>query len=226
MIARELLMRRLLNMSKTASRKGLYEFLECRFSAIPRGARVLSVGAGGKVNERLDAHARSRDFQVTSFDIDQARGPDVTGDICTHDLGEEQFDVVVISEVLEHVHSPHLAIANLHRMLVPGGDLILTTPFILPIHERPYDYYRYTRFGLEFLLREFRNVNVRERNSYFEAIDVLWMRLLQVDGRVPRAVIAVVLPFVWLAKRPLTWLFGNLVATDAMTTGYVVTAVK
>ncbi len=50
---------------------------------------------------------------------------------------------------------------------------------MFPIHERPYDYYRFTRYGLVFLLREFAEVRILERNSYFEAIDVLYVRLLQ-----------------------------------------------
>lgn len=215
-----------MEMSKTASRAGLYEFLEAQFATIPPAAHVLSVGAGGEVNRRLNGHSRTQGFQVVSFDIDEARGPDRVGDICTYDFAGERFDVVVISEVLEHVHSPHLALQNLHAIMVDGGRLILTTPFILPIHERPHDYYRFTRYGLEFLLREFRDVTVRERNSYFEVIDVLWMRLLQADGRIPRGVIAVVLPFIWLVKRPITKLLGRLVETDAMTTGYVVTATR
>ena len=213
-------------MSKTLSRKGLYEFLEGEFARIPPGAQVLSVGAGGQVNERLGRFARERGFDVVSFDIDEARGPDIVGDICGFDFGDRRFDVVVMSEVLEHAHSPHLAVGTIHAALNPNGRLILTTPFILPLHERPYDYYRYTRYGLEFLLRDFEEVQVSERNSYFEAIDVLWVRLLQAEKRSARVASAVVIPLVFFLKRPLSILLGRLVDTDAMTTGYVVTARK
>ena len=172
----------LVKASKLASRKGLYEFLRKQFDLIPDGSRVLSVGSGGEVNGLLEERARGRSIAIVQLDIDPDRAPDVVGDICTCPLNAAEFDVVVISEVLEHVHSPHFAMDNIRNALRPGGCLILTTPFAFPIHEAPHDYYRYTRYGLAFLLREFREVVITERNSYFEAIDVLWLRLAQAES--------------------------------------------
>jgi SAM-dependent methyltransferase len=217
---------RLLKMSKVLSRKGLYEFLSREYAEIPAGADVLSIGAGGEVDDLLQDFAKRIGFRVISFDIDESRGPDMIGDICSYNFGARQFDVVVISEVLEHLHSPHLGLKNIHGILKQDGILILSTPFILPIHDRPHDYFRFTRFGLEFLLKDFRRVQIEERNSYFEAIDVLWMRLLLTKSRHARFVSYVIIPLVFYLKRPFTVFLGKLVRTDAMTTGYVVTAVK
>ena len=50
---------------------------------------------------------------------------------------KESYDVVVIAEVLEHLHSPHLAVENLRNTLRPNGRLVLTVPFIFPIPEAP-----------------------------------------------------------------------------------------
>jgi SAM-dependent methyltransferase len=217
---------RLIEMSKVLSRKGLYEFLAREYAAIPTGADVLSIGAGGEIDELLQKFAKQTGFRVVSFDIDESRGPDIIGDICTYNFNTRQFDVVVMSEVLEHVHSPHLGLTNIHAILKQGGTLILSTPFILPLHDRPHDYFRFTRYGLEFLLKDFRTVQIEERNSYFEAIDVLWVRLVQTKLRPARLVSYVIIPLVFYLKRPLTAFLGKLVRTDAMTTGYVVTAVK
>jgi 2-polyprenyl-3-methyl-5-hydroxy-6-metoxy-1,4-benzoquinol methylase len=208
------------------SRKGLYEFLSRQYSAIPRGAKVLTVGAGGEVNKLLAQYAAATDFHVTSIDIDPARGPDVVGDICELPLSPDTFDVVVLSEVLEHLRSPADGLANLHDTLKDGGTLILTTPFILPMHDRPYDYFRFTAHGLELLLRDFRNVQIAARDSYYEAIDVLWVRLLQTRERSPSALALFVVPLVFFLKRPITLALGRFFATEAMTTGYVVTAMK
>jgi SAM-dependent methyltransferase len=218
-------MRSIVRLSKLISRKGLYEFLQREFSSIRPNERVLTIGAGGEVHQLLAEYSREKDFSVTSFDIDPKYQPDILGDICTFDFGDRNYDVVVLSEVLEHVHSPHLAIGNIHRLLNQGGRLILTVPFIFPIHERPHDYFRYTRYGLEFLLSEFKDVNIRERNSWAEAINVLAPRLVVDKNRTSRLV-APLFVLGAFVRLPLVMLLGKLVQTDLMTTGYVVTASK
>lgn len=215
----------LVKTSKLVSRRGLYPFLRREFGAIPAGSTVLTIGSGGSINAVLSEYAASQDLEVVSFDIDPARGPDIVGDLCAYDWEGRTFDVVVCAEVLEHCHSPHLAVETIHAALRPGGRLILTVPFLFPIHEAPYDYYRYTRHGLEFLLKAFRDVTIEERNSYLEAVDVLYARLAQAkDTRARLAAYPVVLGVV--ARWPLTYALGKLVATDVGATGYVVTAVK
>ncbi len=218
-------MRNVVRWSKQLSRKGLYEFLGREFSNIETNQQVLSVGAGGEVGELLQQHSRRQKFSVTSFDIDEKYLPDLLGDICTYDFGERSFDVIVLSEVLEHVHSPQLAIRNIYQVLSQGGRLILTVPFIFPIHERPRDYFRYTRYGLELLLQEFREVRIRERNSWAEAVNVLAARMVVERNRSARlwAPLFVLAAF---CRLPAVLLLGKLVPSDFMTTGYVVTANK
>jgi len=212
-------------MNKNLSRKGLYPFLERQYEKIRPNDRVLSVGAGGGVNRLLAEYASENGFDVIEFDIDSERDPDIQGDICTYDFEGKTYDVVVFCEVLEHVHSPHLAVQNLYKILNEEGRLILTVPFMLPIHESPHDYYRYTRYGLEFLLRDFDEVVIKERNSYFEAIDVLYIRYNRNVNKLVRA-FSDVLTFVAYLKLPITRLLSMLANTDEMTTGYTVTAVK
>jgi SAM-dependent methyltransferase len=218
-------MRGVVRLSKLISRKGLYEFLGREFARVGAGLEVLTVGAGGEVGALLAEHARQNDFSVTSFDIDEKYGPDILGDICAHDFNGRTFDVIVLSEVLEHVHSPHLAIANIRAALREGGRLILTVPFLFPIHERPHDYYRYTRYGLEYLLRDFRDVRIGERNTWAEAINALAPRMV-VDKNRRARIVAPLFVLAAFAKLPFVLLLGRLVRTDLMTTGYVVTASK
>jgi SAM-dependent methyltransferase len=218
-------MRSVVRLSKVLSRKGLYEFLRGEFSTIKADESVLTIGAGGDVQQLLEQYSAQQKFAVTSFDIDKKYEPDILGDICDFDFGTRAFDVIVLSEVLEHVHSPHLAINNIHRLLSSNGRLILTVPFIFPIHERPHDYFRYTRYGLEFLLREFKDVRIKERNSWAEAVNVLAPRLVLDKNRASQ-LIAPLMVAAALVKLPFVMLLGKLVQTDLMTTGYVVTANK
>ncbi|MAF96601.1 MAG: hypothetical protein CMM60_12715 [Rhodospirillaceae bacterium] len=212
-------------LSKILSRQGLYPFLEGEFSQIPEGARVLNVGAGGVIGEKLDAHVRARSLEVVSIDIDSARGPDIVGDISDHDFGGQRFGAVVMAEVLEHIRTPEKAIQAAHAVLGPGGVLILSTPFIFPIHDRPHDYYRFTRYGLEWLLRDFSGVTVSERNSWAEAINVLGVRLIKEKNPLCRLA-APLIVLLALAMAPVAMILGAVVRTDFITSGYVARAVK
>jgi SAM-dependent methyltransferase len=74
-------------------------------------------------------------------------------DWCTGPL-DDTFDIVIAEHVLEHVARPAAALRNTHAMLAPGGLLVVTTPFLIRIHEAPIDCTRWTPFGLEQLLNE------------------------------------------------------------------------
>jgi SAM-dependent methyltransferase len=62
------------------------------------------------------------------------------------------FDSVICSQVLEHVFEPDFFISEICRVLKPGGKVMLTVPFIWDEHEQPYDFARYSSFGLVHLL--------------------------------------------------------------------------
>ena len=62
-------------------------------------------------------------------------------------------DTVLCTEVLEHLPRPDTCLAEMARVLKPGGRLLLTVPFMQPLHELPSDYYRFTPSSLEHLVR-------------------------------------------------------------------------
>lgn len=210
--------------SKSLSRKGLYPFLKQEAEKITNGQRVLSVGAGGQVGTLLLRHASRKGFQLEQMDISETRQPDILADLCTWNA-PETYDVIFVSEVLEHVKEPRAAVDNLYASLKPGGLLIITTPFIFPIHESPYDHYRYTRHGLAHLLAEFEDTEIRERNSWAEALLVLLARTSTSDTRW----LSVFSPFfvaLSFILYPFAWLTGRLMPSNFFTTGYLVSARK
>lgn len=222
-IIKAFLRRDLVMLNKHLSRKGLYEFLESQFEGIAEGETVLSIGAGGGVNRCLKASQQDTDFTVVETDIDASRGPDVVADICDQQLEIPQapFTTIVCSEVLEHCYDPFQAVQNMHRLLTPGGRLILTTPFLFPLHEEPVDFFRYTEHGLRRLLQKFSEVDVRPTNTYGDAWLVFLVRYngFGAVGRWATTLLAyLLLPFAWL----LNW--G--LPTGLGTTRYLVTAVR
>jgi SAM-dependent methyltransferase len=75
-------------------------------------------------------------------------------DICEGPLAHERFDFIVAEQVLEHVLWPYRAVRHLYQMLRPGGVLIVTTPFLVRVHDYPIDCSRWTELGLKYLLAE------------------------------------------------------------------------
>lgn len=212
-------------LSKILSRQGLYPFLEGAFAKIPAGAKVLNVGAGGEIEGLLRQYASSRIFDVQSLDIDPARTPDIEGDLSTHDFAGAEFDVIVLSEVLEHICTPDAAVNNALAGLKSGGLLVLTTPFLFPIHDRPHDYYRYTKYGLAWLLRDYVEVEINPRNSWAEALNVMFVRLIKEKNPVSRFFGPLIVLIAFLFA-PIAMLLGAVFKTDFMTSGYLVTAKK
>ena len=67
-------------------------------------------------------------------------------------LADGSFDLVLLLDVLEHVSDPDYVLVEIRRLLGPEGRLIMSIPFIYREHETPFDYARYTSFGVENLL--------------------------------------------------------------------------
>jgi len=64
-------------------------------------------------------------------------------------LDDGSYDTVILSDVLEHIEEPRALMGEVSRILSDdGGVLLLNVPFYYPIHEEPFDFYRYTRFSL------------------------------------------------------------------------------
>lgn len=78
---------------------------------------------------------------------------DLRGDIRHIPLTGGALDSVVCLQVLEHVANPFEGIAEMGRVLKPGGVLLLSVPHLSRLHELPHDYFRYTEYGLRELAK-------------------------------------------------------------------------
>lgn len=118
------------------------------------------------------------------FDIRPGPAVDVVGDVHALPFEDSSFDIVLCVEVLEHLHTPQKALDEMRRVLRPGGTLLLTTRFAQTIHDAPGDYYRFTRYGLAHMLREWDAVEIYEDMSSARAFGALLQRFaFQCDVR-------------------------------------------
>lgn len=111
------------------------------------------------------------------LDIVKTPAVDIVAD--AHDLSmfdNENFDVVLCTEALEHFYNPQKVIDEVFRVLKKNGLFILTTRFIFPLHEIPHDYYRYTKYGLKYLLRNFNIIMIEEEFNSIGTLALLFER--------------------------------------------------
>ena len=128
------------------------QWIEKTLKSIPEGSKILDAGAGQQQYKKFCAHLNyvSQDFaeynpkelmtglQKTKWDYGSL---DVVSDIASIPCDDNSFDVLMCTEVLEHVVNPREAIKEFSRLLKIEGLLILTAPFCSLTHFAPYHFY-------------------------------------------------------------------------------------
>jgi SAM-dependent methyltransferase len=141
-------------------------------------------------------------------------------------------DTVVSLSVLEHLREPRLMLAEAFRILKPGGSLVLQVPWQWHIHEAPYDYFRYTSYGLRCLLEGcgFADITVEPQSGIFTtlALKANYFSLRFVRGpSYLRAILrAILTPGWWVTQKLAPWLDKLDRQWEQETIGYFVAATK
>jgi len=132
--------------------------------------RVLDIGSGGSSYDRYFPNR-------VSVDIDPLRKPDIVADAHNLPFKDGEFEFVLCTEVLEHLKDPKRAISEMNRVLNRGGMLVLTTRFVYPVHDAPNDYWRFTKYGLRELFKDWEVVELVPETETFSTIGVLLQRI-------------------------------------------------
>lgn len=136
---------------------------------LPEESAVLDLGAGRSffrdtINTRF-ATFISVDF--LPFDLIDLVA-NISGELPFKD---GSFDAVISSNVFEHMPDPELAIAECYRILKPGGVLVAHTPFLMELHDEPYDFTRFTEYSLQRLLKKrgFTDIRIEQLSTFTDA---------------------------------------------------------
>jgi len=143
--------------------------------AIAPNAAVADIGCGSKPYQRFFPGAAiycGIDLPANLSANKLEKRADVYADLRTLPVADESFDVVLCTQVLEHIPDPARVLAEAHRILRGGGLAVVTVPFLAAEHEVPHDYLRFTSFGITALLERcgFEAVTVKKQFGFWSAI--------------------------------------------------------
>ncbi|MEK7866896.1 MAG: methyltransferase domain-containing protein [Planctomycetota bacterium] len=176
-------------------------WLRARLSTLPQDALVVDVGCGAAEDEK----------GVVRLDLSPGPEVDVAGDALSLPFLDSSVDAAVAIRVLEHVKDPVRVVAELFRVLRPGGLVVAVVPFFEPYHRNPTDHSRFCRDGVERLFGAFERVELEVATG--PAISLAWFL---------KEWIAVLAPF---SNRPLVyasirevagWLFAPIAWLDPL----------
>lgn len=152
----------------------LIKDLKCAIQKYANG-KILDVGCGNKPYELLFNTSKEK---YIGCDVTQSseHKVDIICNATNILVEDESFDTVFSTQVLEHVDNSDLMLKECNRVLKTNGIFILSAPFCWELHEEPYDYFRFTKYGLEELC---------ERNN-FEILELLpnggkWAAIFQMN---------------------------------------------
>ena len=118
-----------------------------RAASVPAGARVLDVGAGTCPYRPRFAHCQYLSHDFKRYEGAKLGGGveyghiDLVSDVTAIPVPDASFDVVLCTEVLEHVPRPEAAVREMARLLRPGGRLLLSAPLGSGLHQLPFHYF-------------------------------------------------------------------------------------
>ena len=151
------------------------KFFDEKIKTIARERRILDAGGGEPFSKELSKYRelfKDSDYVVFDINAEPSSGA-IKGDIHELPFSNESFDALICKSVLEHVENPHKVIAELYRVLKPGGKGFLYVPFLFPYHaEKGFykDYWRFTEDGVRELLKNFSKIEIQKLRGFFETL--------------------------------------------------------
>ena len=192
----------------TAWRKSNWKFLNGFVSKLPADAMILDVGAGhGDFADIFEGR------KYYSLDIVPYAEVDLVADLgAVNPFKEGSFDVVVLMNVLEHVFESRNLLKSIAQIVVPGGSVVITVPFLLKVHQAPFDFARYTPYFIEQMAAE-SGMQVESLQGYYdtqyllnESLGNAWQYSIQTQ---PKTQQFVAKGLVFIIQRLVNW-FGKV----------------
>ena len=153
------------------ARRGLDENMR-KLAPRLRG-RLLDVGCGQKPYADLFEASEYIGLELDTPANRTSKKADHHYDGATFPFADSEFDGVIVNQVFEHIFTPELFLAEVRRVLKNEGLLLMTVPFVWDEHEQPFDFARYSSYGLKSVL-ESNGFTVLEQHKSVDDIRVVF----------------------------------------------------
>lgn len=147
------------------NRRAIELFVEEKSRTLKENSKVLDAGAGPCPYKKFFAHCK---YEATDFKDPHK----ILNFICSLDKipkKKETYNAIICTEVLEHVEDPQTVLKEFHRILKKKGKLFATVPQSWMIHQEPYNFFYFTKYGMESLLKKagFKTYKITPKGGYF-----------------------------------------------------------
>lgn len=126
---------------------------------------TLDIGCGTKPYRNLFSSSEYWGLEIDTPENREKKNADFFYDGKTFPFDENKFDSLIANQVFEHVFNPDEFLSEMHRILKVGGKVLITVPFVWDEHEQPYDFARYSSFGLKAILEKHGFEALEQRKS-------------------------------------------------------------
>jgi len=194
--------------------------------------KLLDIGCGNKPYltffENITTHYTGCDIVQSSKNVVDDLCP--ANELCYEDSA---FDTVFSTQTMEHVADHQGMIKEAYRVLKKDGYAIFTVPFAWELHEEPYDFFRFTKYGLKEIFEKngFEVVLIKPNGGKWAAIMQLWVNVLYSTRRyktIRSAIIKLLfvrLRFIVLYNKFSIWL-DKKYFDEGLTLNYIIIAKK
>jgi SAM-dependent methyltransferase len=148
------------------------------------------------------------------------------------ELPDQYADTIISLSVMEHLCEPQIFLNESYRILKDGGMIVLSVPWMWWIHEAPYDYFRYTPYGLKYMFEKagFKDIHVQPVSGFFTMwflkmnyFSESWIRGSKIRQGVTRALLT---PIWYLVQKLAPWLDSLHRGWSLESVGFFVVAKK
>jgi len=186
---------------------------------------MLDIGCGEKPYKEIAAPFVTEHVGVDHEDtLHDKSNIDLFGNAYTIPVEDRRFDIILCTDVLEHLEEPGDALKEAFRILKPNGYAIYTVPLFWHLHEEPRDFYRYTKYGLKYLFEKngFEVVEIEALSGFvvmFSQELVYFLQLFRRGGKLNP--LWWIIPPISLIIQAIAYVLNKIDPTEQFTAEYI-----